>query len=83
MVSIGDHVAVTPEEENLPFYIARVCSMWEEPGGEKHFHATWYHRGNDTALGETSDPCELFMVDQCDDCPLGAIIDKVTVRQKP
>lgn len=79
VVRVGDHVAVTPEEEDQPLYIARVSSMWEETGGDKLFHATWFHRGSDTILGETSDPCELFAADLCDDSPLGAIIDKVTV----
>eukprot|EP00731_Ephydatia_muelleri_P026418 Em0018g518a len=33
----------------------------------------------DTVLGETGDPCELFMVDECDENPLGAIMEKVNV----
>ena len=44
---------------------------------------TWefciYSRGLDTLLGETGDPCELFLVDECDDNPLGAILNKINV----
>ena len=36
-------------------------------------------RGLDTLLGETGDPCELFLVDECDDNPLGAILNKINV----
>ena len=36
-------------------------------------------RGSDTVLGEAGDPCELFMVDECDENPLGAIMEKVNV----
>ena len=36
-------------------------------------------RSSETALGETGDPRELFLLDECDDNPLGAIIDKVQV----
>jgi len=38
-----------------------------------------YSRGLDTLLGETADPCELFLVDECDDNPLGAILNKINV----
>lgn len=74
----GDYVSVTPEEPNEPLDIARVMSMWQE-GGEKLFHASWLNRGGDTVLGETSDPCELFLVDVCEDNPLGAVVGKVNV----
>jgi DNA (cytosine-5)-methyltransferase 1 len=39
-------------------------------------------RGSDTVLGETSDPVELFVVDQCETFDLSAITRKATVTQK-
>jgi len=57
--------------------------MWEEPGERKMFHGQWFSRGSDTVLGEAGDPCELFAVDQCDDNPLGAIMDKVKLEFRP
>ena len=42
-------------------------------------HALYLSRGSDTVLGETGDPCELFMVDECDENPLGSIKEKVNV----
>ena len=75
---MGDYVAVCPEADNEPFYVAHVSSMWEELG-EKHFHATWFNRGSETVLGETGDPSELFLVDNCDDTPLYAVIRRVEV----
>ena len=36
-------------------------------------------RSSDTVLGETGDPRELFLIDDCEDNPLGAIMDKVEV----
>lgn len=71
-----------PEEANEPLYIARVVSMWEEGNGEKYFHGCWFYRGGETVLGETSDPCELFLVDVCADTLLSAVIGKVCVEQK-
>ena len=76
---MGDTVTVRPHPPNHPPYIARVCYMWEDAGGRKMFHGQWFSRGSDTVLGETGDPYELFVVDQCDDNPLGAIIGKVKV----
>ena len=79
-VCVGDTVSVCPDAPDEPLYIARVCYMWEEGGGgRKMFHGQWFSRGSETVLGEVGDPCELYAVDQCDDNPLGAIMDKVKV----
>ena len=75
-------MSVTPEEANVALYIARVVSLCEE-AGEKSFHASWFSRGGETVLGETSDPGELFLVDSCDDTALGAVTGKVDVQYSP
>ena len=72
---------VTPERSDEPIYIARVISMWEKSGG-KYFHATWFSRGGETVLGETSNPRELFVVDSCGDAALSALAGKVSVQLK-
>lgn len=74
-------MSVVPEEPNEPLYIARVMSMWEE-SGDKCFHASWFSRGSETVLGETSDPCELFLVDSCGDTSLTAVMGKVNVQHR-
>lgn len=71
-----------PAEPNDPLYIARLVSMWEDAIGDKYFHASWFNRGGETVLGETSDPCELFLVDLCDDTLLSAVMGKVCVERK-
>ena len=81
-MAVGDYVAVCPEADNEPFYVARVARMWEESGGEKMFHSTWFNRGSETVLGETGDPTELFLVDHCDNTPLYAVIRRVQVDFK-
>ena len=77
-VSVGDCVSVCPETPGEPLYIARVSSMWQVDG-DKLFHATWFSRGSETVLGETSDPSELFLADTCGDAQLESITDKVHV----
>lgn len=78
----GDYVSVMPEEPNDPLYIARVVSLWEESTGEKSFHASWFSRGGETVLGETSDPYEIFLVDSCSDTPLSAVKGRVSIQLK-
>lgn len=46
------------------------------------FHAHWFCAGIDTVLGATSDPLELFLVDECEDMQLSYIHSKVTVVYK-
>ena len=36
-------------------------------------------RGNDTVLGESSDPLQIFMVDDCQDTQLTFAVDKAKV----
>ena len=42
-----------------------------------------FSRSSDTILGETGDPSELFISDDCDNNPLGAIMGKVNVSESP
>lgn len=46
------------------------------------FHAHWFCAGTDTVLGATSDPLELFLVDECEDMQLSYIHSKVKVVYK-
>lgn len=55
--------------------------MWEDSSGQM-FHAHWFCPGSDTVLGATSDPLELFLVDECEDMQLSYIHGKVNVLYK-
>ncbi|ESN92163.1 hypothetical protein HELRODRAFT_116156 [Helobdella robusta] len=85
IVKIGDHVCVRPDDPAVPMYVAQVRSMWQEvvkrnnSYGKAMFHARWLNRGGDTVLGETSDPKELFLVDECQDSPLHFIAYPIKV----
>ncbi|XP_033204996.2 DNA methyltransferase 1a isoform X1 [Bombus vancouverensis nearcticus] len=78
-IEINDYVLVEPRNPAIPSHVAKVIYMWENKNGIKQFHANWLHRGNDTILGETSDPIELFLSDDCDDVPFKSVISKCTV----
>lgn len=79
LIEPGDYVMLHSEEPNEPLLIAYVCYLWKELTGEAMFHAYLFCRGSNTVLGETSDPRELFLVDICDNCPLGSIVRKAKV----
>lgn len=55
--------------------------MWEDVNG-KMFHAHWFLRGIHTVLGESSDPLELVIVDECEDMLLNYVQGKVNVMYK-
>ncbi|PBC27578.1 DNA (cytosine-5)-methyltransferase PliMCI [Apis cerana cerana] len=78
-IGINDYVLVEPRNPAIPSHVAKVIYMWENKNGIKQFHANWLHRGNDTILGETSDPIELFLSDDCDDIPFKSVRSKCTV----
>lgn len=62
-------------------WVSRITSLWEDNNG-KWFHAHWFCRGTDTVLGESSDPLELFLVEDCEDMQLSYVEGKVNVMYK-
>uniref|UniRef100_A0A803TQR8 DNA (cytosine-5)-methyltransferase n=1 Tax=Anolis carolinensis TaxID=28377 RepID=A0A803TQR8_ANOCA len=82
-LQIGDCVSVSPDEPTKALYLARITAMWEDVNSsEPMFHVHWFCRGTDTVLGATSDPLELFLVDECEDMQLSYIHGKVNVLYK-
>ncbi|XP_018573692.1 DNA (cytosine-5)-methyltransferase 1 [Anoplophora glabripennis] len=85
VIKPGDFVTLKPENPNEPLCIAKIVYMYDKPPQKFMFHGHLFCRGADTILGETSDPRELFLVDSCEDLPLGAIVHKAEVefRKQP
>uniref|UniRef100_A0A7N6AUH6 DNA (cytosine-5)-methyltransferase n=1 Tax=Anabas testudineus TaxID=64144 RepID=A0A7N6AUH6_ANATE len=81
VLEVGDCVSVSSEDPSIPLYLARITSLWEDGSG-KMFHAHWFLRGIHTVLGESSDPLELMLVDECEDMLLNYVQDKVNVTYK-
>ncbi|XP_054859328.1 DNA (cytosine-5)-methyltransferase 1 isoform X2 [Eublepharis macularius] len=81
-LQVGDCVSVSPDDPTKPLYLARITAMWEDANNEPMFHVHWFCRGTDTVLGATSDPLELFLVDECEDMQLSYIHGKVNVLYK-
>jgi len=81
-IQINDYVLVEPRNPAIPLHIAKVIFMWEDKNGMKKFHANWFRRGTDTILGETSDPIELFLSNDCDDVTFTSVRSKATVIYK-
>ncbi|XP_019064640.1 DNA (cytosine-5)-methyltransferase 1 [Fukomys damarensis] len=82
-LEVGDCVSVIPDDPSKPLYLARVTALWEDSSNGQMFHAHWFCAGSDTVLGATSDPWELFLVDECEDMQLSYIHSKVNVLYKP
>ncbi|XP_077833397.1 DNA (cytosine-5)-methyltransferase 1 isoform X3 [Macaca mulatta] len=81
-LEVGDCVSVIPDDSSKPLYLARVTALWEDSINGQMFHAHWFCAGTDTVLGATSDPLELFLVDECEDMQLSYIHSKVKVIYK-
>ncbi|XP_076753512.1 DNA (cytosine-5)-methyltransferase PliMCI [Xylocopa sonorina] len=81
-IQANDYVLIESNDPTVPLQIAKVIYMWEDKTGAKLCHANWFRRGSDTVLGETSDPLELFLLDECDNVPFTSIKSKATVIYK-
>lgn len=84
-IRANDCVLIESSDPTVPLQIAKVIYMWQDKNGAKLCHANWFRRGSDTVLGETSDPLELFALDECDNVQFTSIKCKATViyKQKP
>ncbi|CAK9832323.1 DNA (cytosine-5)-methyltransferase PliMCI [Anthophora retusa] len=81
-IKADDYVLIESNDPTVPLQVAKVIYMWEDKNGAKLCHANWFRRGSDTVLGETSDPLELFILDECDNVPFTSVKSKATVIYK-
>ncbi|XP_043229878.1 DNA (cytosine-5)-methyltransferase 1-like isoform X1 [Amphibalanus amphitrite] len=81
-LSVGDCVVVESDVTGQLPYIARIEYLWETAGGQRYFHASWFCRGQDTLLGETAEPTELFVTDECEDMALDSITRQARVLDR-
>jgi hypothetical protein len=58
-LEVGDFILVRPDDQNTTYFVCRII-YFAQDGSEKISHVQTYCRGNDTLLGETADPKELF-----------------------
>ncbi|XP_071643809.1 DNA methyltransferase 1a [Temnothorax longispinosus] len=81
-IEINEHVLLEPRDPTIPIQVCKIVFMWENAFGEKRFHANRLYRGTDTILGETSDPIELFLSEQCCEASFTSVRSKATVINK-
>jgi C-5 cytosine-specific DNA methylase/BAH domain len=68
--------ALTPAAS---IWFAQIVYLFEDNEGfGAHMH--WLFHGGDTILGETAGPRELFLIDRCDDAPLGSVAGRIEVH---
>ncbi|XP_006898898.1 PREDICTED: DNA (cytosine-5)-methyltransferase 1 [Elephantulus edwardii] len=79
---VGDCVSVSAVNSSH-LYFARITALWDDSNTGQMFHAHWFCTGRDSILGATSDPLELFLVDECENLQMPYINEKVTVVYIP
>ncbi|KAK9884556.1 hypothetical protein WA026_007398 [Henosepilachna vigintioctopunctata] len=85
IVNVGDFVMLNSENSTKASQIGKVSFMYNDIfPGKKMCHTHLFRRATDTLLGTIADPRELFVVDHCEEVPLGSIvrIAKVEHRMK-
>ncbi|CAG9855238.1 unnamed protein product [Phyllotreta striolata] len=82
IVKTGEYVMLKPESDEHPLYIAKIIYMYDKFPQKYVFHAHLFCRGIDSILGETANPRELFVVDDCEELLLGSIVRKAKVEYR-
>nr|ALB00264.1 DNA (cytosine-5)-methyltransferase [Tigriopus japonicus] len=80
-VQIGGYVAITSELPETPDFIGRIIYLFDD-GAEQLAHVRYFCRGQDTVLGMTSDPDELFLTDECEDVSISDLVEAVEVEYR-
>lgn len=78
----NDYIFLEPTNSSVSMQVIKIKYLWENKMGIKLLHGTWFWRGKETILGETSHPRELFMVDECQDVPLTYVQSKANVIKR-
>ncbi|XP_044758419.1 DNA (cytosine-5)-methyltransferase 1-like isoform X2 [Coccinella septempunctata] len=82
-VTVGDFVMLNSEISNKLPQIGKVSYMYENVfPNKKMCHVHLFRRGTDTILGTIADPRELFVIDHCEEVPLGSIVRLANVEHK-
>ncbi|KYB29654.1 DNA (cytosine-5)-methyltransferase PliMCI [Tribolium castaneum] len=79
-IKTGDFVQLSPKSATKPNTIARVVNIYTAT--EPMVHVYLFYRGNETILGEVANPQELFASNECEDCPVAAIVGQAKVVYK-
>ncbi|XP_066253971.1 DNA (cytosine-5)-methyltransferase PliMCI-like [Euwallacea similis] len=79
-IKVGDFVTLKSEVPSEPLWVAKVIHMYDKSPQRFLFHGLLFCRGSDTILSGTADPRELFLVNNCEDLPLGSLIRKANVE---
>ncbi len=82
---IGDHVLIRPEADGAAYHACRLLTLFREKRSSEKLiaHVSFYARGCDTVLGETSENKELFSLDKCEDVQLDRLARKLKVSYVP
>ncbi|KIY50822.1 S-adenosyl-L-methionine-dependent methyltransferase [Fistulina hepatica ATCC 64428] len=66
-------------------WFIRICSFFEKIKGQQYnrhasyLHGQWFEHGARTFLGEMAHSTSLFLLESCDDIPIGSIFKKIHV----
>ncbi|XP_045468881.1 DNA (cytosine-5)-methyltransferase 1-like isoform X2 [Harmonia axyridis] len=82
-VTVGDFVMLNSDNSNKLPQIGKVTYMYEDVFPvRKMCHVHLFERGTDTILGTIADPRELFVIDHCEEVPLGSIVRLANVEHR-
>jgi hypothetical protein len=77
---IGRKMSLQSDAPSASIWFARITYIFDQGDGDPCAHVRWLTHGGDTILRETAGPRELFLLDRCDNIPLGSIAGKIKVR---
>ena len=83
-VKPGDFLLVRPDREedrSVRHYPARVIYL-KKGEAEDIVHVQWLARGNDTVLGNTSDPREFFLTRECENVNISDVSKMLDLKQR-
>ena len=84
---IGDHAEVVPVDEDCTPFYCKIISLsllkLDKKRTEKIAHVRWFDLGENTVLGDTADPKELFAVYNCEDTALEDFIRPIFIQHCP
>ena len=86
LVKPGDFLLVRPdreEDKSVRHYPARIIYLKKGGAGQEDtVHVQWLARGNDTVLGNTSDPREFFLTRECENVLISDVSKVLDLKRR-
>ncbi|XP_040567550.1 DNA (cytosine-5)-methyltransferase PliMCI [Lepeophtheirus salmonis] len=80
----SEYAMIRPTDPSIPLCVAFLVSFYKDEDDYPMAHIVWFSNAEDSIIGKTHQEKEIFLLNECEDIPISAIVRKANViRYEP